>query len=190
MDKIKIKKIIPTVILFLICCFELPFYGCQKEEQLFELSENAQIYTFDSNNLMKLSEIIVEQNRLIYKFDKRNQAGFTPDKILDLINEKDCKIFMVGENLGFYESFEKTEIIKNGQYFYLVLYYDLTKYSDAKLSGFQLDGKDFEDSFIIEYYDLPYISYNSYDDEIEYIQKYNNETWTPISFISHQTGVD
>ena len=126
----------------------------------------------------------------MYKFDKWNQAGFTPDKILDLIDEKDCKICMVGENLGFYESFEKTEVIKSGQYFYLVLYFDLTKYSDAKLSGFQLDGKDFEDSFIIEYYDFPYLSYNSYNDEIEYIQKYDNETWAPISYISHQTGVN
>ena len=190
MDKIKMKKLIATVIPLLICCLELSFYGCQKDEHPFELSKDAQIYTFDSNNLMKLSEIIVEENRIIYKFDKRNQAGFTPDKILDLINEKDCKIFMVGENLGFYESFEKTEIIKNGQYFYLVLYFDLTKYSDSKLSGFQLDGKDFEDSFIIDYYDSPYLSYNSYDDKIEYVQKYDNETWTEISYISHDIGVN
>ena len=72
----------------------------------------------------------------------------------------------------------------------------LKRYNVQKWDGFNkadkhvLDGKDFEDSFIIEYYDFPYLSYNSYNDEIEYIQKYDNETWAPISYISHQTGVN
>jgi len=183
MDKIKIKNIISTVILFLICCLGFSFYGCQKDEYPFELSEGAQIYTFDSNNLMKLSEIIVEEDRLIYKFDRRNRAGFTPEKIKELTQDKNFKIYLIDNEFGFgNHCSDNEEIIEKGNSFYFVLNYNLDSVDNKALSGFKINQTEEWDSYFVTGFENPYFQYSSYKEEKVFSQEYNNasKTWSEI----------
>lgn len=186
MDKSKIKNIISTVVLFLICCLGFSFYGCQKDEYPFELSEGAQIYTFDSNNLLKLSQIVVEDYRLIYKFENRGNA-MTPEKILELTKDKGCSIVMLGENIGYHEPFEKAEVVENGKYYYVVLYYNLDSYIDPSLQGFMINSSVKYEKYYIMHFCEPYLCFDdSYYNYVEYIQEYDEETkaWNEIRHVN------
>lgn len=192
MGKIRINKIISMVILFATCFLAMSFCGCRKDEYPFELSEDAQVYTFDSNNLMKLSEIIVEKDRLIYKFEKNGNV-MTPEKILELTNDKGQKIVMLGENIGYREPFERVEIVEKGKQYYIVLYYILDSYTDPLLSGFMINSSERYESFYIKQYSEPFLCFDdSYYNSIIYLQEYNKESnsWTEVSYINCDTAVD
>ena len=183
MGKIRINKIISMVILSVTCFLLLSFYGCQKDEYPFDLSEDAKIYSFDSNNQMKLSEIIVEQGRLIYKFGKRNRAGFTPEKISELKQETNCNFFMIENAFGFgVRTFDTDEIIEKGSNFYLILYCNMDSEEKSGLSGFKINQTEIGDSYYLNRFDNPYLSYISYSEGREYIQEYDKTTnkWSEI----------
>lgn len=186
MGKIRKNKIISMVILSLACFIVLSFFGCQKDEYPFELSEEAQIYTFDSNNLMKLSQIIVENDRLIYQFEKKDNV-MTPEKILELTNDKGRKIVMLGENIGYREPFERVEIVEKGKQYYIVLYYNLDSYTEPLLEGFMINSSVKYEKYYIINYSEPYLCFDdTYYNYIEYVQEYDEETktWTEVRHVN------
>lgn len=137
-------------VLFMISC---------KEKYPFDLSENAQIFIYDSDNLFGLKKIISDEGILIYQFESNKNTSLSRN-MLTTIKEKEYAIIPMCNTYQF--SFDKISLFENKTSYYLMLEYSISNNNpDLNVFGFEL--KTNEESYSVKGTDAPYLLYLNYE---------------------------
>lgn len=187
-EKSLFKRLSRLLFVFLAVLF---MFGC-KEQYPFDLSENAKIFIFDSDNIFGLKRIISDEGILVYQFENNkndSQAG----KILEIINEKEyviipmCNVYQV--------SFDKISLYENNNGYYLMLEYSSNDDNpDLNVFGFEIKTK--KEEYSVEGIDTPYLLYLNYEvdnghvyDSLYQEYDFENKKWLKKGF-SYSTSED
>ena len=165
--------------LFLTFFAVLFMIGC-KAKYPFDLSENAQIFIYDSDNLFGLKKIISDEGILIYQFEN-NKKDSLSGNILTTIKEKEYVMIPMCNEYQF--SFDKISLFENKTGYYIMLEYSSSdNNSDLNVFGFELKTK--EERYSVKGTDAPYLLYLNYEvdnghvfDSLYQEYDYENKKW-------------
>ncbi len=152
------KKSVFLIVTIIVISFLI---ACSHEKDQFKLTQEAQINSFDSDNIFGLKRIIEDEGKLIYMFEKENNL-FSIDKIYELSQEKKYNFVLLGEK-GSTTNIDY-QIIEEKDWFYLYFKYD-EKDSKDKMLGFKINIDCKDESFSIFGIENPHLSYWNYNGE-------------------------
>lgn len=170
-------------VLYLISC---------KEKYPFDLSENAQIFMYDDDNIFGLKKIIADEGIVVYQFEN-NKNDSQAAKILKIIKDEEYTIIPICNAYQF--SFDKISLYENDKGYYLMLEYSLSDENlDLNVYGFELKTK--KEKYFVKGTDRPYLLYLNYEVENGHVYDsqyqeydYENKKWFKKGF-SYSTSED